>query len=141
MTWRSCPGLQFIGLANARWLLPWRYLRRSPDAPSVTIRDVVKRPDMRRKTQRQRLTGVLISPSRKPEGKYGGVIGVTSNARGKDDLFTPRRYPTSQAQIPTPVTRITAEGAVGGEDSRAGGLIRWALYHQNSYFVHLTVKI
>jgi hypothetical protein len=42
---------------------------------------------------------------------------------GKDDLFTPRRYPTSQARIPTPVTRIAAEGAVGGEDSRAGGLI------------------
>jgi hypothetical protein len=30
---------------------------------------------------------------------------------------------------------------VGGEDSRAGGLIRWALYHQNFYSVHLTVKI
>jgi hypothetical protein len=58
--------------ANARWLLPWRYLRRSPDAPSVTIRDVVKHPDTRRKTQRRRLTGVLIGPSRKPEGKYRG---------------------------------------------------------------------
>ena len=42
---------------------------------------------------------------------------------GDDDLLTPRRYPTSQARIPTPVTRIAAEGAVGGEDSRAGGLI------------------
>ena len=43
---------------------------------------------------------------------------------GDDDLLTPRRYPTSQARIPTPVTRIAAEGAIGGEDSRAGGLIR-----------------
>ena len=42
---------------------------------------------------------------------------------GDDDLLTPRRYPTSQARIPTPVTRIAAEGSVGGEDSRAGGLI------------------
>jgi hypothetical protein len=60
----------------------------------------------------------------------GGVIGVASSARGKDDLFTPRRYPTSQARIPTPVIRIAAEGAVGGEDSRAGGLIPIELlYH------------
>jgi hypothetical protein len=44
---------------------------------------------------------------------------------GDDDLLTPRRYPTSQARIPTPVTRIAAEGAIGGEDSRAGGLIRY----------------
>jgi hypothetical protein len=49
---------------------------------------------------------------------------------GDDDLLTPRRYPTSQARIPTPVTRIAAEGAVGGEDSRAGGLIPIELlYH------------
>jgi hypothetical protein len=33
---------------------------------------MVKRPDTRRKTQRRWLTGVLIDPSRKPEGKYGG---------------------------------------------------------------------
>jgi hypothetical protein len=67
--------------ASARWLLPWRCLRRSPDAPSVTIRDVVKRPDTRRKTERRRFTGVLIGYSRKAEGKYGGgVTGVASSA-------------------------------------------------------------
>jgi hypothetical protein len=126
---------------NARWLLPWRYLRRSPDAPSVTIRDVVKRPDTRRKTQRRRLTGVLTGPSRKPEGRYGGHRSGVQRM-GKDDLFTPRRYPTSQARIPTPVTRIAAEGVVGGEDS-----LRWrsdpqqSLYHRELPSVRLTVNV
>jgi hypothetical protein len=50
--------------ASARWLLPWRSLRRSPDAPSVTICDVVKRPDTRCKTERWRFTGKVIRSGR-----------------------------------------------------------------------------
>jgi hypothetical protein len=59
--------------ASARWLLPWRSLRRSPDAPSMTICDVVKRPDTWRKTERRRFTGVLIGFHR---GEHGTVVGV-----------------------------------------------------------------
>jgi hypothetical protein len=64
----------------------------------------------------------------KPQSRgYGGNhrSGVQRTGGG-DDLFTPRRYPTIQARIPTPVTRIAAEGVVGGEGSRAGDLIHFS---------------
>jgi hypothetical protein len=47
---------------------------------------------------------------------------------GGEDSFTPQRYPSTQALIPMPVTRITAEGAISGEDSRAGVLILFSHY-------------
>jgi hypothetical protein len=94
----------------------------------------------RHKAVRRRFSGELICSSRKAGGTTE-VIGVVSSAWGGDDLFTPRRYPTIQARIPTSVTRITAEEVVGGEDS-----LRWrsdlvqALYHGRAHSVHLTAK-
>jgi hypothetical protein len=81
--------------------------------------------DTWRKAVRRRFSGELICSSRKAGGT-AGIIGVVSSARGGNDLFTPRRYPTIQARIPTPVTRIAAEGVVGGEGSRAGDLIHFS---------------
>ena len=41
-----------------------------------------------------------------------------------EDLLPREVIHKSGARIQTPATRIAAEGSVGGEDSRAGGLIR-----------------
>jgi hypothetical protein len=53
---------------------------------------------------------------------------------GEDIYVTQNVIQPSRAPITATAARIAAEGAVGGEDSRAGGLIRWALYHQEPLF-------
>jgi hypothetical protein len=89
--------------ASARWLLPWRSLRRSPDAPSVTIRNVVKRPDTRRKTERWRFTGEVIRSG------CGNLVRWS-------DLFTARVIHGGEDLLPRdaihpPWARITTSAA------------------------------
>jgi hypothetical protein len=42
---------------------------------------------------------------------------------GGEDPLTPLCYPSAQTRIPMPVTRITAEGVIGGEICCTGVLI------------------
>jgi hypothetical protein len=87
----------------------------------------------RRKARRRRSPAFLsvsaaVTHVRWPNLFMAGVI------HGEDIYVTQSVIQPSCAQITATAARIVAEGAVGGEDSRVGGLIRWALYHQEHLF-------
>jgi hypothetical protein len=101
--------------ASARWLLPWRSLRRSPDAPSVTIRDVVKRPDMRRKTEKRRSPACLSAPAAR---QNGAAVSHRSDLQltGGKDSFTPRGYPLATSANPDGGSTNLRVGGVAGSE-------------------------
>jgi hypothetical protein len=104
------------------WLTSWQPHRRRWDGPRESRRHGVKAEP--RGGQRRRLDdGEPLYPRAVSKGR--GIAASRSGVQltGGEDSRTPHRYPSTQALISTLVTRITVEGAVGGEDSRAGGLI------------------
>jgi hypothetical protein len=78
--------------------------------------------DTRRKTERRQSPACLSALAIK---RMGAAVSHRSDLQltGGKDSFTPRGYPSTQARILTPVTRITVEGVVGGESCCAGVLI------------------
>jgi hypothetical protein len=95
--------------ASARWLLPWRSLRRSLDAPSMTIRDVVKCPDTRRKTERRRFTGEVFRSGRGNLVRWWDLFmaGVIHDG---DICVTLSAIQTIRTPIAATTTRIATEG-------------------------------
>ena len=123
------------------WLTSWRPHRRRWDGPRESRRRGGKAEP--RGGQRRRLDGgENLYP--RAVSKGGGITAGRGGIQltGGEDHPTPRCYPSAQTRIPTPVTRITAEGVVGGEDSRASVLIRFShCTMASTYSERLTVNI
>jgi hypothetical protein len=98
------------------WLTSWRPHRRRWSGPRESRRRGGKAEP--RGGQWRRLDGgENLYP--RAVSKGGGITAGRGGIQltGGEDHPTPRCYPSAQTRIPTPVTRITAEGVVDGEDS------------------------
>jgi hypothetical protein len=120
---------------------PWQLLRRSTGSKGES-RWCGRSPETRGGQQRRHNDDEILIRGAMRKGRSIAASRSGVQLTDGEDSFTPQRYPSTQALIPTPVTRITVEGVVGGEDSRASVLIRFShCTMASTYSERLTVNI